>query len=249
MKLCFLFLCRGQPYPRNMNVWSHFFKGHEDQYSIVIHPKETWKVTHPLFHKKICSNLCRTEWGDWSLVEATLNLLRDGLKDPDNKYFILCSEACIPIQTFDFIYNTLRISDSTIFFCDNFYGYDYDENIMSKYLEKNRYAKQSQWMILKREDAEELIKEEELKLPFSKVFIPDEHFFINTMIIRNRKWKDGKVTYVNWKLNKGSAPKTFIHISQFDLQELENARKKGWLFARKFHFMSDIDKYAIKWVQ
>lgn len=41
----------------------------------------------------------RTAWGDWSLVEATLRLMRHALMNYQFDYFQLLSDSCLPIRT------------------------------------------------------------------------------------------------------------------------------------------------------
>mgnify|MGYP000223743036 FL=1 len=90
-------------------LWEDFFKGHEDKYSIYLHPKNPEKVD-PAYKKYILGNLVETKWGDISLVRATLNLFREAYKNQNNKICVLVSDSCIPLNNFDYIYNELMVN-------------------------------------------------------------------------------------------------------------------------------------------
>src|SRR4029078_5027143 len=49
-----------------------------------------------------------TKWGDISLVEAESELYKAALKDKSNAYFILLSDTCVPVRSFNYIYNRIK---------------------------------------------------------------------------------------------------------------------------------------------
>jgi hypothetical protein len=59
---------------------------------------------------RFVSDPVRTQWGEWSLCEAILRLLRDALTDPDWGYFQLLSGSCLPIKRLDVFERSLEAS-------------------------------------------------------------------------------------------------------------------------------------------
>ncbi len=55
----------------------------------------------------------QTEWGRWSLVEASRLLLRSALTDPLNQRFVLVSESCIPLYPPTTIWQQLLSEDKS----------------------------------------------------------------------------------------------------------------------------------------
>ena len=43
-----------------------------------------------------------------SYIETSIQLMREALKNPDNEWFMLLSESCIPITDFGTFYKYLR---------------------------------------------------------------------------------------------------------------------------------------------
>ena len=58
-------------------------------------------LVHAEMFKGNCIPPIPTQWGSVSLVEAHLELLRKALQDPQNRMFILLSDACLPIVSFE----------------------------------------------------------------------------------------------------------------------------------------------------
>ena len=53
-----------------------------------------------------------TAWGEWSLCEAILRLLREALTDPDWRYFQLLSGSCLPIRPIEDFARHVERSDA-----------------------------------------------------------------------------------------------------------------------------------------
>lgn len=103
MKIAFLFLTIG-----DLNqelLWREYFKGNEKKISIYCHPKEKDKVTSKWFKNYIINKNIDTSWG--KTICAIVELLKEAIKDKDNEFFILVSESCIPIKSFNKFYNFL----------------------------------------------------------------------------------------------------------------------------------------------
>lgn len=55
----------------------------------------------------------QTEWGRWSLVEASRLLLQAALQEPLNQRFILVSESCIPLYPPTTVWQQLLSEDKS----------------------------------------------------------------------------------------------------------------------------------------
>ena len=83
-KIALLFMIKKGP--NNSGMWRRWLHGVPgSEYSITVHAKEAQNVYAPLFKDNLITAV-PTEWGDVSLVEAHLALLRAALKDPHNRY-------------------------------------------------------------------------------------------------------------------------------------------------------------------
>jgi hypothetical protein len=180
-KIAFCFLTMGDIH--QLNVWKDFFKGHENEYNIYIHPKFANKVSNS-FKKYIIKKRLDTKWGDISLVNATIELFRAAYKDPTNKFFVLISDSCIPLYNFDFIYNYILSTNSNI--CPIMYfeppklKYRYTALKDINFIPYKKFQKTSQWCIMKRDAVEFLIDQDNNYTDlYSNMFAPDEHYFIN----------------------------------------------------------------------
>jgi hypothetical protein len=83
--------------------------GHEDKISIFCHPKNPEKVETPWLRDRIIPNLVETSWG--KITDAYFSLIHEALKDPNNQKFIVISESCLPLKSFDELYNFYRSQD------------------------------------------------------------------------------------------------------------------------------------------
>ena len=104
MKIAFLFLTRD-----NVNfpdLWSNWFKGHEDKYNIYCHPKTPELVTVRWQKDNIIDNIVETGWG--YIVDAYTELLKVAMQNKDNIKFVTISESCVPLQPFITFYKFLQ---------------------------------------------------------------------------------------------------------------------------------------------
>jgi len=92
-------------------IWYDYLKNIDpNKYTIYIHYKENKPLKY--FEKYKLKNNIETRWGGLSVVLAQNMLLKEALKDPLNQHFIFLSQSCIPIKTFNYVYNTLDTSKS-----------------------------------------------------------------------------------------------------------------------------------------
>ena len=229
-KIAFLFLTR--EIPNHPSYWKTFFNGHLNQYNIYMHPKYPSLVTDPFWKSNIIPTNMPTKWGDISLVEATISLLGEALKDQNNQRFILVSESCLPLYNFKDFYKKL-INNSYSWIHKNYASEK--SNLLRHvtipnpdFISFKNFKKQSQWMVLNRSDASFFVKNQFINL-FSKMFAPDEHYFINLMDKYQRPYQDKIATYLEWHNNEGS-PNKFYNM---DTLLIEKARQAGAIMIRK----------------
>lgn len=99
-RVAFLFLTRGLP--GHLEMWSEYFRGHEDRVSVFAHPKEEVPLdaTPAWWQESVLQERAETEWGDVSLVRAQRLLLEAALRNPENRAFVffvrkLCAHQAI----------------------------------------------------------------------------------------------------------------------------------------------------------
>ena len=205
-KIAFCFLIYDKI--NNEKLWKLFFKNiPESKYSIYIH----YKIDEPLkyferYKFKYCIN---TDWGEVNVVQAQNLLLKEGLLDIDNTYFINISGACIPFKSFDYIYNYLYERDITKSYCNIIdYKNKKNNNELSNYWDNTMsilmptltifrdfsqsniinfknldYINVSQWWVLNRKHADLMVTNESKYVErFSNVIGPkDELCYIYNM--------------------------------------------------------------------
>ncbi|TQE03621.1 hypothetical protein C1H46_010752 [Malus baccata] len=104
-KIAFMFLTPSAlPFEK---LWDKFLHGHEGKFSIYVHASKERAIhlSRYFFNREIRSD--PVIWGKISMVDAERRLLANALQDPDNQHFVLLSESCVPLYTFDHIYDYL----------------------------------------------------------------------------------------------------------------------------------------------
>lgn len=98
-KIAFLFLTINDVnFP---HIWNKYFERVDRRkYSIWIHPKNPENVTWK--RDRIISTLFPTAWG--KITDAYMALMRHAHADLENTRFITVSESCVPIRSFDDLY-------------------------------------------------------------------------------------------------------------------------------------------------
>jgi hypothetical protein len=254
MRLAFLFLTSSN---HNQGaLWETFFGNvPEDRYSLACHPKFADQVTQPFLRDNIIPKRTFTEHGNIGIVRATLLLLRYAFKDPRNECFILLSDSCIPLYGFGQVYQLLDKAGKSFISYQTGKG---KEDIATRwgqlkdpgFLELERFAKQDQWMVLRR-DLVQCVLQHDYTSVFERMYAPDEHYFINLLLkfypSLDERIVNRAVTYVNWKefetetVTKHNAewgtyqlrrirPKTYHQLQTTDIVA---ARSKGCFFFRK----------------
>ncbi|KAF3452720.1 hypothetical protein FNV43_RR03153 [Rhamnella rubrinervis] len=134
--------------------WSNM--GHEGKFSVYVHAskEKPVHVSRYFVNRDVRSD--QVVWGKISMVDAERRLLADALHDPDNQHFVLLSESCVPLYSFDYIYN--HLINTNISFVDSFqdpgpHGNGrYSEHMLPE-IEKKDFRKGAQWFSMKRQHA------------------------------------------------------------------------------------------------
>ena len=101
---------------KHTKIWNNIFKKYKNILNVYIHNKYDFIDKKYNTHKFCIKNTMKTNYGDISLVKATIQLFRAAYYNKDNKFFILLSDSCIPIQNFDYIYNLINKHNTNLFY-------------------------------------------------------------------------------------------------------------------------------------
>ncbi|KAJ7963133.1 Core-2/I-branching beta-1,6-N-acetylglucosaminyltransferase family protein [Quillaja saponaria] len=215
-KIAFMFLTKG-PLPMEP-LWEKFFKGHEGLYSIYVHSLPSYQPdflpSSVFYRRQIPSQVA--EWGEMSMCDAERRLLANALLDISNEWFVLLSEACIPLHNFSIVYR--YISRSWYSFMGSFdepgpYGRGrYNEN-MAPEVNLTEWRKGSQWFEINRQLAVKIVEDVTYYPKFKEFCKPacyvDEHYFQTTLSIETpHLLANRSLTYVDWSRG-GAHPATF----------------------------------------
>lgn len=215
-KIAFMFLTRG-PLPL-APLWEIFFKDHKWLYSIYVHSLPDYgsdfTASSVFYRRQIPSQVA--EWGRMSMCDAERRLLANALLDISNEWFILLSEACIPLQKFSIIYR--YISKSRYSFMSSYdekgpYGRGRYNPNMAPEVNITDWRKGSQWFEVNRELAIDVIKDKHFFPKFELYCRPacyvDEHYFPTILSIQSPNLLANRsLTYVDWSRG-GAHPATF----------------------------------------
>lgn len=215
-KIAFMFLTPG-PLPL-VGFWEEFFRGHEGKFSIYVHAsklstlKTAWKS--PLFADHDIRSQ-KVDWGKISMVDAERRLLTNALQDPDNQHFVLLSESCIPVRSFDFVYDYLI--GRNVSFVDCFddpgpHGRGRYTKPFSPEIQVEEWRKGSQWFTVKRQHALLIVADYVYYGKFKNVCrpgaethncYPDEHYVQTFLHMMDPSGiSNWSVTHVDWSEGK-----------------------------------------------
>ncbi len=232
--------------------WNDFFNDvDKNKYNIYIHYKNQKELKYFENYKlKECTD---TKWGHISIVRAQNLLLKEALKD-ENTHYIFVSQSCIPVKSFDYVYQFLQINKS-------YFNISPDSqcfprcNTLLKYFKKTHIKKSSQWCILNLNHAKKIIDCYSLMGEyFNDIFSPDEivyitllhHLLLHNELILTHNESTGSTTASQWKDQKGwkvfsdsvydkLIPKSYVKICDEEMIHLKN---EPCLFARKFPILT-----------
>lgn len=257
LKIAFIFLIYSTI--NHEELWHTFFKNvDKNKYNIYIHYKNDVKLKY--FNDYKIAETIPTKYADISIVKAQNHMLREGLKDINNTHFIFLSGACIPLKSFNHIYNKLDCKFSYFHIADK-NDCIQDCQDAFKYINIKYLNKASQWCILNRKHAILIINGANFYkhvynnntlnylIWFEKSYAPDELCYLtflarifnnkleNEIIATRYKYPpEYATTFANWegmnyKYVSDKELKNYIHISEKELRHLLCSR---CFFGRKF---------------
>ncbi|CAH8268323.1 unnamed protein product [Arabidopsis lyrata] len=255
-KIAFLFLTNSDL--TFLPLWKSFFQGHQDLYNVYIHADPTSSVSPLLDSSSINAKFIpakRTARASPTLISAERRLLANAiLDDPNNLYFALISQHCIPLHSFSYIHNHLFSTNSDhhqsfieILSDEPFLPKRYNARGDDAMLPEIRYQDfrvGSQFFVLAKRHALMVIKERKLwrkfKLPCLDVesCYPEEHYFPTLLSLEDPEGcSHFTLTRVNWTGSVGGHPHTY-DASEVSPQLIHSLRRSNssldYVFARKF---------------
>jgi Core-2/I-Branching enzyme len=232
------------------DIWNLFFENVDtNKYTIYIHYKTNKPL--PYFEKYKLTHCIETKYEDHTIPLAYNVLFREAYNDIDNQKFCILSGSCIPLKSFDFIYDKLTRND---------YGYFnvspqsqcfpnchslVDNNIVDKEL----ISKSHNWFILNRKLVENLCfdKDDLLKQHYSTIYAPAEYFYytfikvlqLEKEIITTPNIASDATTFTNWRdmvpVYKYPSMRGLKNYSSVSEEELLYLLQSDSLFGRKFN--------------
>ena len=262
-KIAFLFLTYNNL--KRPDIWNKFFdidssssssdSKYANKYSIYLHSKEPDKITDSLLQGKQIPEHIETCWGCANLVEANILMMKEALKDPLNTKFILVSDSCIPIVSFDIFYNEVMKDEKSRIniHVNNLERYD---NIINPPFSKNEFTKHSgSGLILNRKHTELIVLQlNTFKKDWKNVEIPDEHYFGNILRVLDSDFNNSvslnKTTFDMWSkdnlfnnkiTNNDIITNSYINIKKISNNAIDKMRNNKFILARKVDNNTKID--------
>jgi len=216
-KIAFLFLTKDTL--NRVQLWNKYFKGHESQYSIYVHPYSYYNVSPAkrphikdrLVRYNIIDTIVKTDY--YHVIEALLELFKEAIKDKDNYKFILVTESDIPIISFDKMYAKMTADNKSFFkilkidprndWINRIKPALEAHKVNGRYLiDPSKFIKHNPWYCLNRKHMNQILKSPKNYLElFKKMDIGNEHI----LTLLNMANKDlekqihvEKTTYVDW---------------------------------------------------
>ncbi|XP_060173141.1 glycosyltransferase BC10-like [Lycium barbarum] len=258
-KIAFLFLTNSDLHFQSL--WNKFFNLSDPHlYNIYIHADPTVKITPPVgvFSNRFIHSK-RTQRSSPTLISATRRLLAHAvLDDPDNVYFALISQHCIPLHSFNYFYSflldTQKLSNKMEFpsyieilnespsLLDRYNARG--ENVMEPEVGFDKFRVGSQFFVITRKHSLMVIKDSKLWRKFKKPCVkiescyPEEHYFPTLLSMEDPNGCKGyTLTRVNWTDSVDGHPRTYhpFEVSSELIYKLRESNSTySFMFARKF---------------
>ncbi len=232
LKIAFLFLTIGAIY--HELPWINYLKGHEQNYSLYVHPKEPFAAS--FFSSAIVPQRKKTTWAN--TMKAQIALLKEALQDPHNTKFVFVSESTLPLTTFDEMYQRLTSDErSQFFYRKNPFG-----NRTFKGLPPSQVYNNPQWIILNRKHAHLMVEDTKLIKILAKRPHDQEHY-PSTLLAYHHELdqvikKDA--TLCIWEGHAHPHEFKDLATDPHTKRLYTLIKKKRFLFGRKFHKNCDL---------
>lgn len=236
-----LFLTRGNLLCQDR--WTQYLDSEEHPPKVFAHVKNPSLAEWPPLKAGLIKELIPTEWARVSLVRATLLLLKEALKDSSLSHFVLLSESCLPTKPYAALREFLQTDSRSWIAHEGFHQVLSRDAIKAsrfKTLPHVPYENQrwqSQWMLLNRETAELLVKNDLTHL-FEEVFAPDETYFMTVLSMMGYPMSsiiNEQMTWTQWEPMAGHPN---LYESTSGIPWSKALRAPGF-FARKFNLTGD----------
>jgi len=138
------------------DLWYSWFQNvDKSKYNIYIH----YKINKPLKYFEIykLDNCIDTQYADITLVEAQNLLIQEALKDKATSHIVLLSNSCIPLTSFENVYNEINSKFSYFNLSLNEHIFQNNRGETLKIYFKI-VRKASQWCILNRKHSLYILK-------------------------------------------------------------------------------------------
>tara|TARA_B100000497_G_C7691535_1_gene420664 strand:+ start:3063 stop:3833 length:771 start_codon:yes stop_codon:yes gene_type:complete len=224
-------------------IWENFFnQGDKDGFNLYLHSKHQTK--HP-FSNYCIKNTVPTAWGHFSLVEATIELMKAALEDEENEYFTLISDSHFPLYDLDITVDLIKKKYKKTTFAKHF---SFHTKVKSQKIFKEgikgydfgEYNAVCQFFVCRRKDVEVFIETFEHWSQFfvkEEVIFADEFYFWGIAKQLGMDFEMGQATtYSDWSARKDSVgnvernPRAFDQINK---RMVDVYRENGYLFVRK----------------
>ena len=228
-------------------LWNNFFKNVDPaKYNIYIHYKYNKQLTY--FEKYKITNSIETKYADHTLALAYNVLFRNAYTDDtDNYKFVILSNSCVPLKTFDHIYDKLTGDDyGYLTVCPQTQCFPNCDSLL-EFTEKKHISKANNWFILNRKLVKNLCfdKDEIIKTHYKEIYAAEEYFFYTYIRILGLEDQVkttshmniiDATTFVNWEGDGYKYPSVrglhnYNYISDEELSYILNSK---CLFGRKF---------------
>ncbi|KAJ4890123.1 hypothetical protein Rs2_29871 [Raphanus sativus] len=253
-KIAFLFLTNSDL--TFLPLWERFFKGHQHLYNAYIHADPSSPIS-PI-SSSINAKLIpakKTARASPSLISAERRLIaRAILDDPNNLYFALVSQHCVPLHSFPYIHNHLFSSDHPqrsfveILSDEPFLPRRYAArgvNAMMPEIPYRDFRVGSQFFVMAKRHALVVIRERKLWRKFRLPCVvdegscyPEEHYFPTLLSLEDpRGCSNFTLTRVDWTGSVGGHPHTYgaDEVSPRLIRALRRSNSSlDYFFARKF---------------
>ena len=227
------------------DVWKEFFdRGNQSSFNLYIHPKDESQC---VFSDYFINNRVETGWGHFSLVEATIELMKAALEDEDNEYFTLISDSHFPLYSLDETTKLIEEKYNKMTFSTHgaISSKQKGQRVLRCGVQGNHnfnlYNAVCQFFVCRRKDAIEFI---ETFNHFKQFFIKNEVIFADEFyfwaVARELKmdFDIGQAsTYSDWDIyiipGSNEIARQPREVEYFNSLVLKTLRNQGFLFTRK----------------
>jgi hypothetical protein len=204
------------------------------QINIYIHPKYPDLISS-IFKKFIITNLVSTSWADISIVQASLNLLAEAYKNPDNKWFVLLPQDAFPLYNYNnFINRFNKIQNNR------------NLSIFKFHAKINNYWKTSQWWILNRKDTQIILESSSKYINLINRLsssAADEIFFLSVLKLNNPNYEFINIRCMYDRWLKNTVVKNPIYFNKLTYKDIKLIKHQKSLFIRKVLPTFSVKKY------